>query len=304
MSGFFDNIRKFWTRKRVVKLLVFAFLTGNLTYYCVASISRRQIFGNSAAHHGKIYAAYLQAVERARQVNTPQPNLQEQPVSPYWKALRDVRSQFPFYRLNVVIKEAVQDEHEKNIISILKNRPKGWTATDEKDGWVRSYFALPTKNAAAFQVSSYVKEDLSSWEGAAVLIGAYAFALLFVFGWFWTRALDENTLSGEVRSKMSQIDAVLGEVGQALNHLKHEKKKEGPASKSFRDEETLRTLDELLAQVKLLAVNGSVEAARSTESYRVFHVLMQEIGQLATRARELVKEPGPSSSASVSRRVG
>ncbi|MEW6056373.1 MAG: methyl-accepting chemotaxis protein [Bdellovibrionota bacterium] len=311
------TITRFWTRKRFVKLFLFALLMGNVTLYCVGMLARRQVMDTAIRHHNKVYTAYLQTVERSRKPAAQSASAADASVesniepkadgaskteasklteansvanSPYWLALRETRRQFPYHRVNVVLDGAVDAEAERRIFEVLKNRPRGWTVTDEAEGWARTFYVLPSRNTAALQVTSYVRDDIREWENTALLIGAYGFFLLFAFGWFWTRALDDaagdsrESGSGEdfqnaVRGQLSSIQTLSTEIGASLDELS--RNVDAVHQKSS-------NLDEMLVQIRLLAINGSVEAARNAESYRVFHVIMQEINQLAASSRELV----------------
>lgn len=324
-ASLLHTLKTFWTGKRFLKLFIFALLMGNVTLYCVGIVARRQVMTNSISHHNKVYTAYLQAVERARKVvSIPQPGAPspeasgegeltkpesenaeardpKPSVSPYWVALRDVRRQFPFYRLNVALQGATDGERDKRVLDLLKNRPRGWNLTDETEGWARTFYVLPTRNVAAFQVVSYVRDDLNEWENTAILIGIYAFLLLFAFGWFWTRALDDSAAAvpdqpfgssgyrAEMRERIAALGAAAREMESVLGELLRSVDEAERAIGELAGSGAVAALDEIVAQVRLLALNGSIEAARSPEAYRVFHVVMHEINQLATQARDLLK---------------
>jgi len=300
------TIRSFWSARRVLKLFIFALLMANVSLYCVGTLARRQVIANATNQHSKLYMEYLQAVERARSVDTSKEQVNNNKdkdqgdveqgeiigkLSPYWFALREVRKQFPFYKMHILLPTTADSERDKKILDLFKQRPKGWSLSDESEGWARTFYVLPTKNIAAFQVVSYVRDDLKTWEWASVSIAAYSFALLFAFGWFWTRSLEEPNRSRHIKSKLRAMDALVAEMGISLSQLEQRATEHQALSPK-----ALQALDELSAQIRLLAVNGSIEAARSAESYRVFHVIMQEINQLASQSRDLLKDCGAAGS--------
>ena len=141
-------------------------------------------------------------------------------------------------------------------------------------------------------------------------MGGYAFMLLFAFGWFWTRALDEagqivpTSVAGPVRAKINVLHQTAGEVGTVLAELQEELALiEAHATGANPD--VIKAIDDMTSQIRLLAVNGSIEAARSADAYRVFHVLMQEINQLATQCRAQLKtvEAGKSAYSGMRRKI-
>lgn len=295
MASVSHTLKTFWNGKRFLKLLIFSLIMANVTMYCVGVMARRQVVNNAINHHNKVYTAYLQAVERMRKPNDSIEKKSDVAVSPYWTALREVRKQFPFFKLNVVLQASAVGERDRKVMDVLKARPRGWSLTDETEGWARSFYVLPTKNTAAFQVVSFVRDDISAWEYTAIMIGVYSFVLLFAFGWFWTRALADAsevpvpvatqaavTREEMIRERIAAINALMAEFETVLKDL-HASLEKAPS------QEVIQALDEIASQIRMLAVNGSIEAARSADSYRVFHVMMQEINQLATHSRELIK---------------
>ncbi len=321
-ESFAHTLKNFWTGKRFLKLFLFALVLGNITYYCVWMLARRQVVTNAASHHSKVYTAYVQAVERARKTPDTAPGSTAtglsaaantsgndgggetvsadgatntlSAVSPFWGALREVRRQFPHLRVAVVLQGTVDGDRDRKVLDVLRARARDWVYNDTQDGWARSFYSLPTKNTAAFQVVSDVRDDLSSWETTAGVMGGYAFILLFAFGWFWTRALDEAeqavpvAANGPVRSKINVLQQTAGEVGQVLAELQEELALI-EAQSTGANPDVIKAIDDMTSQIRLLAVNGSIEAARSADAYRVFHVLMQEINQLATQCRTQLK---------------
>ncbi|MBI3541849.1 MAG: methyl-accepting chemotaxis protein [Deltaproteobacteria bacterium] len=333
------TVKTFWTGKRFLKLFIFALLLGNLTFYCVGMLAKRQVVANAVSRHNKIYTAYLQAVERARKGGTDTETLGDAPgeaakpatptgaataaqpgpvvgpapapttavappkaapISPYAIALHELRRQFPYYKVDVVAPGTPEGERERRVIEVLKTRSSGWMVSDSQEGWARSFYVLPTKTVAALEVQSDVRDDFGAWETTTAIIAGYAFLLLLAFGWFWTRALEDSNSATigegtpEVRRKIAAIQGVTAEVGNVLGEVKAElaalQARQGGAAP-----EALRNIDDLAAQIRLLAVNGSIEAARSADTYRVFHVLMQEINQLATHLRAQLKGVGQES---------
>lgn len=321
-------LRTFWSGKKLLQLFIFALLMGNISLYCVGMTAKRQVMANAMTQHYKIYAAFLQAVERARKPATdPQQNIDMAEAdisatddsttanpSPYWSALKEMRRQFPYYRVAMLVQGGVDADADKKIFEMLRTRPRGWSITDENDGWARSFYTLSAHNTAALQVVSYVKDDLNAWEKTALMIGVYSFALLLIFGWLSMRGYEETSntsattlapvenaqaattesaprneqLKEEIRRRLTLIQDVLREMDTAFAGM-HQAIENLEKHKTSPDDGVLKTLDEMVAQVRLLAVNGSIEAARSADTYRVFHVIMQEINQLATHSRELMK---------------
>lgn len=297
--------------KRVFRLFGLAFLMAGATYCCVVTLAKRQAVSSAASRHGKIYLSYVQAVGRARK-NSPDaaadgaaaaadPSMAG--ISPYWLALRDVRREFPSYRTNVLLQDTPDGDRERKILETLKNRPRDSMVSDEENGWARSFYALPTRNTAVLQVASDVQEELSGWESAALVIGACVFVALFAFGWLAMRvlgaarsepqlAVQPSAVAG-FRETTEQIGGVIAELQANLAALE----RRPPPIRI----EVAQELDELAAQIRMLALNGSIEAARSPEAYRVFHVLMQEINHLATHSRKRIKElslPAPAAESS------
>ena len=302
-ESFAHTLKTFWTGKRFLKLFIFALLLGNITYYCVWMLARRQVVTNAANQHTKVYTAYVQAVEHARKapegdaavidpISGDEATKSLISVSPFWGALRDVRRQFPHLKVNVVVQGTVDADRDHKILEVLRNRARDSVYNDTQDGWARTFYSLPTKNTAAFEVVSDVRDDLSSWETTAGVMGGYAFILLFAFGWFWTRALDEagqaGSISAPVRTKINGLQQATFEVGTVLNELQNELASIETNATGV-NPDVVKAIDDMTSQIRLLAVNGSIEAARSADAYRVFHVLMQEINQLATQCRAQLK---------------
>lgn len=282
MASLSHTLKIFWTGKRFLKLLIFALIMANVTMYCVGVLARRQVIDNSINYHNKIYMTYLQYVERYRKMSESGEKELPSGVSHYWLALRELRKQFPLSRLNVVLHSTAVSDRDRKVLEVFKNKPRGWSLTDETEGWARTFYVLPTKNISAFQVVSFVREDLNAWENTAMMIGGYAFILLFAFGWFWTRGFDESSNAQEISARLAAASAVVDEIGVVINDLRIALDKAPNA-------DVVKTLDELASQIRMLAVNGSIEAARSVDTFRVFHVMMQEINHLATQSRELLK---------------
>lgn len=285
MASLSHTLKTFWTGKRFLKLLIFALIMANVTMYCVGVLARRQVIESAITHHNKVYTTYLQYVERYRKMSESTDKELPSGVSHYWLALREVRKQFPLFKLDVVLQGNAVGERDRKILEIFKNKPRGWSLTDETEGWARTFYVLPTKNISAFQAVSFVRDDLSAWEYTAMLIGGYSFVLLIAFGWFWTRGFDEPQSAAnekEIQTRLAAVGAVVDEIGAVINELR-------VALEKAPDSEVVNTLDELASQIRMLSVNGSIEAARSADTFRVFHVMMQEINHLATQSRELLK---------------
>ncbi|MBI3555328.1 MAG: methyl-accepting chemotaxis protein [Deltaproteobacteria bacterium] len=322
-ESFAHTLKTFWTGKRFLKLFIFALLLGNITYYCVWMLARRQVVTNAANHHSKVYNAYVQAVERARK--SPVPEAQGAPgvpageavapdgatsalsaISPYWGGLREVRKQFPHLRVAVVLQGTVDGDRDRKVLDVLRTRARDWVYNDTQDGWARSFYSLPTKDASAFQVVSDIRDDLAGWETTAGVMGGYAFILLFAFGWFWTRALDEAGQAVPVIKFLNQASQATGEVAVVLAELQREMAAiEASDAAGGLNPDVIKAIDDMTSQIRLLAVNGSIEAARSADAYRVFHVLMQEINQLATQCRAQLKnvDAGKGSYSGVRRKL-
>lgn len=98
-ESFAHTVKKFWTRKRLLKLFLFALILANISMYCVGILARKQVLNSTVSMHQKIYTAFMQSVEAAKLTR----NKENQSISPYWVALADIRKQFPFQKLNIVL---------------------------------------------------------------------------------------------------------------------------------------------------------------------------------------------------------
>ncbi len=308
-STFFQSAKTFFNGKRFLVLCIFALIAGNITLYVTGYFSRKRVQENSTKQHLRIFQTYLETVEKHRRESQPasiheDPSTSQQSpeseVSPYWKALVEIRKQFPQNKVSILIPESAQIDSDKKVFEILKNKPRGWQFTDESDGWARTFFVLPTKNATALQVIAYIKDELQEWQNTALLLGVYSFVLFLFFGWFWTRAggssignkllnIEEHTSKDLVQKKIQAIQMVFEEMShtvfQVKSSLEHLGKSTNQTQKAIFD-----TIDEMILQIKNLTVNGLIEAARNAESYRVFHVIFDEISLLAVNARDLLKQ--------------
>lgn len=262
-----------------VKLLVAALIIANATMYGVGVLARRQVMSNAISQHNKVYLAYLQTVERMRKGEVTGAKSPDTGVSPYWLALRELRKQFPYFKLNIEFQASAVGERDRKVMEVLKSHARGSSLSDQAGGWARSFYVLPTKNVAALRVTSLVRDDLNAWETTAKMIGGGIFMLLLAFGWLSSRkpkyeAEIQQRIQG-IKAIMSELDAVMMELVSAMEKLP--------------GQDAVKALDEMASQIRMLAVNGSIEAARSADTYRIFHVMMQEINQLATHSRELIK---------------
>lgn len=307
-ASLMHTLRAFWTGKRFLKLFLFALLLGDLTYYCVSMLAKQQLIHNVVRRHDRIYYSYLQVFEQLRRLPSTESSVTasapaqaakdsgadpslggDQANSAYWSALRELRRQNPQMRLDIIVQGTVGAEREARVMEALRAHMRDWLVTDEREGSVHSFYLLPTRVFAAFQVTTDAREDFAAWERTSIVMGGYAFILLLAFGWFWTRALDEGDVASRVsKDKIREIYRVMSEISAALEGLQNSladlEREQGRGIG-----ERLRGLNDNLAQIRLFAVNGSIEAARSAETYRVFSVLMQEINQLATSMRDQVK---------------
>lgn len=278
------TITGFWNKKRFLKLLVFALLMGNVTFYCVEQLARKQVLISANQHHVKIYTAFMQAIERTHRSN------RGEATPSYTDALYELKKQFPFHRMNVLTQDDARFEKDKRTLEMLKNRPSGWSLITEEDGWASTYYSLPA--AAALEVTSYIRDDDKAWQWMAGVIGGYAFFLLLAFGWFWTRALADAEAEAAaapefLKAKVAAMDALLAAMRSTLIEIRvsvDELERHHGAAATF------EALTEITSHVQLLSINGSVEAARSAESYRVFHVLLEEIHRLSTEAATLLRD--------------
>ena len=280
------TLKKFWGRQRVAKLFSFALLLANLTMYGVNTIAKKQVIKNTVSQQTRIYNAFLTTVEKYKVGKTTQ----LEKASPYWSALRVLRLQYPQYRLVILSSDSEAAKLEEKVVSRLRNKPKGHNFTDEVDGWTRTFYLLPTREFAALQVVTYTRDDLSAWGEAAALIGAYAFVLLLAFGWFWTRSLTSNSSEHSeqpTRNQIAAVKAVLDEMAVMIERVRSDLMRIA-ASGSVPDFSI--TFD----QIRALVINGSIEAARNVDAYRVFHVILNEINLLALRARDQVQGGGHS----------
>lgn len=287
-TSFAHTLKNFWNSKRFLMLAIFSLVAGNITLYTVGYLARTRVAAGAIGHHSKVFQAYLQALDReaAKADGTA--------GTSYWSALREVRRQFPQNRVNIILQGSLESEKEPRIFETLRNRPRGWRFTDEDDGWSRSFFVLPTKNTAALQVVSYVRDELKEWQDTALTLGVYSFLLLFLFGWFWTRALDQpvgvaGAAAPEVRRRLAALNDAVEQMGNVLAEMQAAVE---AAEKRTREVQpgVIGALDEMAAQIRLLTVNGSIEAARDAEAHRAFHVILTEINRISEHSRRLLRK--------------
>lgn len=291
---------------RFLKVFVSALVIGVLTGGCVRMLARRQVLNSATSRQGKIFTEFMQASERNRKslptlnVQTGQESATSETASeptassesPYWAALREVRKQFPYFSINLVLQGTPDGDRERTVLEVLKSRSREWAYNDEREGWARTFFVLPTRNTAALHVQSDVRDDLFAWDVTAGLLGFYVFGALFTLCWVWSGGSPSNlAFRRDINRTVQAFHKTTVDVGHTITDLKAnllqlQLRQTGVGS------EKLKNLDDMAAQIRLLAVNGSLEASRSPENFRVFQILMQEINQLASQIRSELKPEG------------
>jgi hypothetical protein len=297
MRGLFETVRVFFSGKRMLVLLIFALLFGNISFYLVDRAANRQIEKSFTLSHAKVYQSYLQFVERAKKEinlsnNGPQPytpgvgtNTLSQ--SPYWLALREMKKTFPQHRINVVLENSLETDVDRKLFEVIRNKPKGWTTNVEVDGWIRSVYVLPTRDIAALEVVSYLRDEVTAWQDVSIFSSLFGFTLFFAFGWFWTRSLQHT--AGDVRVHLKGLGQTSQQIGDLLTKTEHILR--GLANGATANNQPAMNLQDLrdaLNQIKLLAVNGSLEAGRSGELGKMTLLIMSEINHLANTAKEKI----------------
>ena len=265
------TLSRFINPKRMVVLAIFALVCANAIIVLVGYKARIQVLSQTRTHHGRIYSSFEKDVERYRATMNAK-NPAAVPASPWWLAWRDLVRKYPINRFRLIVSSPTLSAKDKTLLEGLKNKPRGFTTSDEHAGWSRSYFLLPTKNAAALVVYSYVKEELLTWRDLSVGIGIYSFFIFMSLGWFWTRA-QQN----EISLKVQGIRKILDQVSQTIQEIDSIIQNQGMGAHI--------ELQQKLEQIQLLAVNGSIEAMRTDQQQRVFLGILQEINQLAMQSK-------------------
>lgn len=312
-------LRRYVDPKRSVLLLLFSLLCANVIGFLAQWMAGQQVSASARATHARVYAAYEKAVDRNRRlVGTAKQGLQiqnmlsnlngghegqagqqasahgtpEKPApaasSPWWMALQDLKKEFPSLRIGIIVKSPVLDS--------IKNGPRGFTVSNDDSGWARSYFLLPTRNAAALTVSSFTKQELAYWRDQSVRLGIYTFLIFMAFGWFWMRALQDSenraaALPREqqalVAAKIAEIRATLAAMATLTEDLRHGVR-DAERVADLSTNPILKGIEESVNHIHLLAINGSLESLRSPDAQRVFHELLQEINQLSLKSKRLI----------------
>ncbi len=298
-------ISRFVNPKRFVMLSFFALLAGYSTTAMVQILATNQVRGSARLQHAKVFLAYERAVERHRKLlGTAQEGMQIQNMvsalnseravaprtpeaSPWWLGLHDVRKEFSSLRIGILVRNAQSSPDALHLLERVQNKPRGYSASDEEKGWNRSFFLLPTRNAAAFTVSSYVKDEVGFWKEGALKVGLCVVMLFLAFGWFWTRAQGDIVMNktdivarvGAMRMVADEMGLCLKEIQAAMAELKTDREQSGGALS--------RGIAECVDHIHLLAVNGSLESLRTAETQRMFHGLLQEINQQSLKCKRL-----------------
>lgn len=286
-----------WGGKKFLKLLVSSAFFAGVTWVCINAVARKQVIANAVGRHHGAYTAFNGYLEKSKQqasASTEEPK--KKASAHYWAALNEVRKLYPEYRVEIIVQPKTDSPATASaeIWEKLRSRPFGWLVADEAGGWARSFYVLPTKNTAALWISSDVSVELAGWKVPLALFSLYVFSMLAAYGWLWAQRESEAAerivaaqreevlkLVAGMQQTLGEFEAVLGDLRSNVAVLELR----GP----FPNGDAFKSLEDLIAQIRVLAVNGSIEAARSAESYRVFHALMQEINQHATQARETIK---------------
>lgn len=288
-SGVVQTLQRHWTGKRLLVLAIFALAWGNVVCYSVGFFARRNFLETVVNQHQKTYSNFIQTLDRSDSND---------------EAIGEIQRQFPQYKIEVIENESAVGSDEKEVLTFLKNRPKGWRHTEEVDGWARSFFVMPQSNdeesLTAFRVVSYVRDDLQNWQKLAINLGIYSFFFFVLFGWFWSRAVDftaqksleeEQRRVGEISQKLVALNRIAEEIGKVVGELRVAVQRVEVLAGGSQTG-VVHALEEISGQIRLLALNAAVEASRSPESYRVFGVLTQEISALSERSRELLTKIG------------
>ena len=153
---------RFVNPKRFVMLSFFALLAGYSATIMVQTLATNQVRGSARLQHSKVYSSYERAVDRHRKLlGTAQEGMQiqsmvsalnnEKPAatrtpetSPWWLALHDVRKEFPSLRISVLVQNAQTSADVLHFLERVKDKPRGYSASDEEKGWNRSNFYKST----------------------------------------------------------------------------------------------------------------------------------------------------------------
>jgi hypothetical protein len=327
------SLGRYTDPKRLVMLLLFSLVAANSVYFSSNEAAKTRVSQNAQLTHFKIYRHYELAVERHKkklevlnQGNQLQSaikslndgsqenedvQLKSKPAaSSWWLALNDLKKEYPDKKVTILVKNAGNTAKDKNILESITNKPRGFTITEQDADWVTSHFVLPTKNLAVISINSYVRDQLQSWNSFSMQLSVWVFILFMVFGWFWTRAQeDANALSDRVKREMqehiheklqlikeviSKVDSILRNTTESLDGLYSE-------NQSNQGELT-KNLEEVLNQIHLLAINGTIESLKNEVKSTLFQGLLQEINQNALRAKRLL-ESRPNMQMSAVRKV-
>lgn len=310
-----QTLSRFWNGKRFIVLAIFALLSGNIVAYVVGAAAEKQVKDAALGAHGKIFSVFNEVIEQEKKATpaTPEsmstvsqndalnPDFEPSLTASFWSALKETRRQYSNFKTGLITEASADNEREKKILSILKNKPKAWKFSELEDGWLRSYFVLPTKTVSAFEVISYVRDDLQTWKSTALWLGFFAGFIFLAFGWFWSRALDqkhhfasyENLPTDE---KISNIAGVVQEIASLITQMETDLELT-EKSVFILTKDKANQISEGLSEIKMLILNGTIEAGRNAAMAKTFLPIFQELGKSIEKARQQLKESNQEDSA-------
>lgn len=315
------TLSKFWNGKRFIILAIFSLMAGNIVAYVVGSLAEKQLRETTVVSHGKIFSLFNELLEQEKKTTTTtlpvsdavntvaqndalSPDFEPSLTASFWGALKEVRKQFPSNKAGLITDATADNEREKKILTLLKNRPKGWKFTELEDGWLRSYFVLPTKSVSSFEVVSYVRDELQAWKSTAVWLGLFTGLIFLAFGWFWSRALDQRPVNAvafaHVDERIEGITRVIHEMGVVLVEMEVSLE-QAQRSSFILPTEKATQIAEYLSQMKMLVVNGTIEAGRTNGAGKIFVTIFQELAKSIESTRVLLKDEARAENEEVKR---